>query len=70
MTEDQEDEAVILMVLAYLWEQKQLGRYEVYEKEVCEALGFEWDGGPNRLLVLSDKAENIISLMDYKKTLH
>lgn len=70
MTEDEEDEAVIILVLAYLWEQKQLGRYEVYEREVFEALGYEWDGGPNRLLSLSDRAENVVSMLDYKKTLH
>lgn len=70
MSEDEEVDQLMLIVLAYLWEQKQLGRYEVYEKEVCEALGFEWDNGPNRLLSLSDKAENIVSLFDYKKTLH
>lgn len=67
---DEDNDYFELLVLAYMWEQKQLGRFEVSEKEICEALGYEWYNGPNRIFSLTDKADNVFSLNDYKKKLH
>lgn len=72
MTDDSDEEIDLLqlMVLAYMYEQKQAGRTVITEREIFEALGYEWDDGENRSFMLSDLGENVISMADYKKKLN
>lgn len=67
---DEEDVILQLAILAYLLEQKKLGREFVTEKEIFEAMGEEWDNGEDRKFRLSELGENIISMADYKKKMN
>ncbi len=70
MEDDEEMELLQLLVLAYMYEEKQKGRTVITEREIFEGLGYEWDDGPNRSFMLSDLGENVISMADYKKKLN
>ena len=69
--ESDEDTGMLeLLILAYMYEPKQEGRTIITEREIFEALGYEWDDGENRSFMLSDLGENVISMADYKKKLN
>jgi hypothetical protein len=57
-----------LMVLEYLFEQKMLGRVQVSESEVHDALGFPWDDNfEDRIFELSEEGETFVTLEGYKQ---
>lgn len=66
MTE--ESDPLSMMVLEYMLQQKLLGRELILESEICETLGFPWDGTKeDRMFSLSELGENVVSMYEYKK---
>jgi hypothetical protein len=48
-------------IMQYLLEQKLLGRDEIYESEIFEAIGFPWDNEEDQLIQLTDLGEQEVS---------
>lgn len=66
MTE--ETDPLSMMVLEYMLQQKLLGREQILESEICEELGFPWDDTKeDRVFMLSELGENVVSMYEYKK---
>lgn len=67
--EEEEIDFVVQMIYAYVKSQIKLGRSHIKLSEIYEFCGSEFDGTEEEdiLLVLTDSAENVVSLWDYKR---
>lgn len=64
----EDDDQLSMMILAYMLQQKLLGREKIFESEICESLGLPWDPKlEDRCFLLTEFGENAVSLYEHKK---
>ena len=67
--EEEEIDFVVQMIYAYIKAQIKLGRTAIKLSEIYEFCGSEFEGTEEEdlTLVLTESAENVVSLWDYKR---
>ena len=67
--EEEEIDFVVQMIYTYIKAQIKLGRTAIKLSEIYEFCGSEFDGSEEEdiTLVLTESAENVVSLWDYKR---
>lgn len=67
--EEEEIDFVVQMIYAYIKAQIKLGRNTIKLSEIYEFCGSEFEGTEEEdlTLVLTESAENVVSLWDYKR---